>query len=373
MVEKTQVVSGSAPRLEKGPRGHRALIWVCSTILCLLLIWLVGFFLNDIDRLPGPDYNRLLEENLDAEQVSGLADLREAIQEVEREIRDQEQRQAVLRDSTSATRETMNQLLEIQRLSLQQGLTLSDEEQRSLAESKQLFLSNQSRYQELNEAISVLQEQRRELQEEQFVLNRGLEEEKEQVRRLYEQLREKHDFKLALIKILVLLPLIGVTVWCFIRYRHGLYASAVYALVVAMIWHFGVVLHDHFPRKYFKYILILAALAMVGRVLLMLLRFSVKPKSSWLLKRFREAYEIFRCPICAYPIRRGPLRYGFWTGRSLRKWTPPSEAHPLEDKPYHCPSCGATLFEKCESCGSVRHSMLPTCEHCGAEKELFPT
>jgi predicted RNA-binding Zn-ribbon protein involved in translation (DUF1610 family) len=88
-----------------------------------------------------------------------------------------------------------------------------------------------------------------------------------------------------------------------------------------------------------------------------------------LLKQYREAYEHFFCPVCEYPIRRGPLRFLTWTRRSIRKLTPPPAAADT-DAAYTCPACGSHLYEQCGQCRSVRHSLLPFCEKCGAEKPV---
>jgi rubrerythrin len=101
------------------------------------------------------------------------------------------------------------------------------------------------------------------------------------------------------------------------------------------------------------------------------LRMVVPPKKEFLLKQFREAYEKFVCPVCEYPIRRGPLRYAFWTKRTIRKLILPEPSAPAtNDDPYTCPACGVMLYEKCPVCGGVRHSLLAYCEKCGASKEV---
>jgi hypothetical protein len=120
-----------------------------------------------------------------------------------------------------------------------------------------------------------------------------------------------------------------------------------------------------------QYILIAIAIALVVQVLLYLLRMVVSPKKEFLLKQFREAYERFVCPVCEYPIRRGPLRYAFWTKRTIRKLIlPEPSGHATNDDPYTCPACGVMLYEKCPVCGGVRHSLLAYCEKCGASKEV---
>jgi hypothetical protein len=86
------------------------------------------------------------------------------------------------------------------------------------------------------------------------------------------------------------------------------------------------------------------------------------------LRQYREAYERFFCPVCDYPIRRGPLKYVFWSRRTIKHLHFPPQTPPPADEPYTCPACGTLLFEKCAVCGNVRHSLLPVCNHCGDVK-----
>ena len=87
------------------------------------------------------------------------------------------------------------------------------------------------------------------------------------------------------------------------------------------------------------------------------------PKRDWLQKQYREAYEAFLCPACDYPIRRGPLKYLFWTRRSIRKLTIPDAAASPAEEPYTCPSCNTRLFEECTACHAIRHSLLPAAKN----------
>jgi hypothetical protein len=152
----------------------------------------------------------------------------------------------------------------------------------------------------------------------------------------------------------------------FRKRRHTVYRPMIYATGIAVYWKLGQVMHEYFPSKLFKYVLIFVALAIVLKALVYLLRQIVAPKRDWLLKQYREAYEKFLCPICGYPIRRGPLKYLFWTSRSIKKMLVPQNAEPTADEPYVCPCCATPLFEQCNECDAVRPSLLPACDHCGA-------
>jgi hypothetical protein len=111
----------------------------------------------------------------------------------------------------------------------------------------------------------------------------------------------------------------------------------------------------------------------VTKALVTLVRMLAHPNRQWLLKHYREAYESFLYPVCTYPIRRGPLKYLFWTRRSIRKLVPAIAADSTPEATYTCPACSTRLYEECESCHGVRHSLLPSCEHCGATRAVEST
>jgi predicted RNA-binding Zn-ribbon protein involved in translation (DUF1610 family) len=139
------------------------------------------------------------------------------------------------------------------------------------------------------------------------------------------------------------------------------------AFAGATLLKVGLVIHEYFPYGFSKYVLTIALLLVVGRVLVYLIRTIAFPKLSGLLKQYREAYERFLCPVCEYPIRIGPRRFLYWTRRTVNKLVVPSEAEGKEEC-YTCPACGSQLFEECASCHRIRHALLPHCAHCGAEK-----
>jgi len=159
------------------------------------------------------------------------------------------------------------------------------------------------------------------------------------------------------------LLLVGVVL--FQRYRSGPYAPLVYAFGGAVLVRVALVMHEYFPTRYFKYVLILAAIALVLQTLLYLIRMVAFPKQDWLLKQYREAYEAFLCPMCAFPIRRGPLKYMVWTRRTIGKIAPHAAGASSVEEPYTCPTCSTRLYEECEKCRAIRPSLLPSCQNCG--------
>lgn len=354
----------------RGPWTHRALVWVFAIALGVLIYWLTGFVVNDIARWPGPEYSELEEKLLDPDLRREEKEIADELGVVQLQIREREGKQSLLQDSTASSKQTMDQLLSIHRLSLEKNVEPTAAEQQALAESEQLFLDNQKQYQSLNAEISTLHAQSNALEARQRALAIRLETAREPIREEFERLWQQHQYRLALAKLGFLLPLSLIAGWLFLRARRSVYAPMVYALGIALAAKVTMVMHEHFPARYFKYILILVSLAIVLRILAYLLRMIARPSRDYLLRQYREAYERFFCPICDYPIRRGPLKYVFWSRRTIKKlhFPPRSGDTQLPDEPYTCPACATALFEKCDACGSTRHSLLPACDHCGHEK-----
>jgi predicted RNA-binding Zn-ribbon protein involved in translation (DUF1610 family) len=358
------------PRLIKGPWTHRALIVAFSVALGTLIYWLLSFIVDDIAKWPGPDYQQLETQLLEPALLRQEQELAEQIEEANRQISQRQERQGLLRDSTQSSEQTMNQLLEIHRLSLEKNIEPTAAEQQALAEAEQLFLSNQKQYQQLNAEIVQSSERLTDLQRQQRVLGESLAEARNPISAEYQRLQRWHELKVTTLQLAVLLLLAPIALSLFLKWRHSYYAPLIYAFGIALAAKATVVMHRAFPAKYFKYILILAALAIVARILVLLLHSVARPGKDYLLKQYREAYERFVCPLCGYPIRRGPLKYLFWSRHSIKKLHVPPTAQPLPDEAYTCPACGTQLFESCPSCGKVRHSLLPACADCGDQRSF---
>ena len=361
----------------RGPWTHRALVWVFAIALGFLIYWLSGFVVNDIASWPGPEYETLEAESLDPDLKREERAIVEEQGALQLQITEREGKQSLLQDSTASSKQTMDQLLSIHRLSLEKNLEPTAAEQKALADAEQLFLDNQKQYQTLNTELSTFHAQQNTLAARQRALAAKLELARAPIRKEFEQLWQRHQYTLALAKLGFLLPLSVIAGWLFLRARRSVYAPMVYALGIALAAKVTMVMHEHFPARYFKYLMIIVALLIVVRILVYLLRMISQPSRDYLLRQYREAYERFFCPICDYPIRRGPLRFVFWSRSTIKKlhFPPRSGDTELPDEPYTCPACATTLFEKCAACGHVRHSLLPACDHCGHEKDspLAPT
>lgn len=356
------------------PRRHRILIWLLGGAMSLLSYWLLGFIMSDIGSLPGPDYTELEDLRLDQTLVDRDDELSAEIASAKRDSTNLQTTQSLLRESISSSQRTLNQLMDVQKLALEKGVEFSDEQQQAMTENIQLFLASQQRDQQLNGEISQLNEQQQNLESQHRTVTAQLDAARDPIRDEYQQLVEQHEFKMGGFKLLILVPLLVVSVAVLFRLksRASLYLPLACAVGTAISLKVGFVMHEHFPTRYFKYVLIATALGIVTVILTSLLRAVAFPKRSWLLKQYREAYEAFLCPKCEYPIRRGPMRFLSWTRSSIRKVRPScsDSIGQITSEPYTCPMCATSLFRKCEKCDQVRHSLLPACEHCGETTDI---
>jgi predicted RNA-binding Zn-ribbon protein involved in translation (DUF1610 family) len=356
------------------PRSLRIGSFLLSVVLMFLFIWLLGFMLADIGDLEGPDWNAILAEHEDPEARARVEELEADIAELEWRVSRQEELQGDLKRSMDNARGTMQQMMDLQRLALEQGVAVSEIEKEALAQSQQRFLDAQDRFESANAEIASSNETRYRLQQEKHQVQIQLDGQREPALEDWNERERAHRFQVASWKLVVIVPLFLLSAWAFHRKRASAYRSILMAALAATFWKVGRVMHEHFPLEFFKYIAIVAAIAIVLAFLVWLLRKAAKPGRDLLLTRYREAYRAHVCPVCAHPMARGPLRYAVWTRKGPRAAAPGGEpaADVADDQPYGCPSCGTSLFAACGSCGSLRHTLLPYCEHCGDERADGP-
>jgi predicted RNA-binding Zn-ribbon protein involved in translation (DUF1610 family) len=353
------------------PVTLRVGIYLLSTVLTFLLIWLLGFVLRDLGNLKGPDFREVSGRHVDPALAERVAALERQIGELDLQVGRQREIQQNLRQSMDNARETMQQMMSLHRLSLEQKVTPSDTEREALATSQKRFLDAQERFEQANEAISQSNRSKFDLNQEVKSVRSQIDDQNRPAQLEYDRLLRGHRLQVASLKLAFIVPLFLLASWAVYRYRRSPYRPVTYAVVLATFWKLGTVMFDHFPREFFKYIAISAGILIVVVFLIWMLRRSVRPGRLTRLKRFREAYAAHRCPLCAYPIARGALRYAVWTRKGPKLVTPTNAATRPEEPPtYACPSCGTKLFAKCEHCGSVRHSLLPYCDACGREKPV---
>ncbi len=356
------------PASPRGPWLHRVGVVLFTALAGLLFFWLLGFVVDDIAEAPGPQLAEVEQGIVDPALVAQEKAADQKLDAVKHEIESLNARQTLLKDSTTSSQETMNQLLEVQKRNLEKGIAPTATEKTTVAQSESLFIANQERYQALNAELEKRSEEQRALEASKSGIDARLTVQRDRAQKELERRDRIHHLRLAALQLLFLVPILFAAAWVLYRWRTTLYAPLLYALALAVLVKVVLVIHENFPTRYFKYILLVASLVLVVRVLVYLLQATKHPRAAALIKQYRDAYERFLCPICEYPIRRGPLRYAFWTRRSIRKLAAAALASPATEEPYVCPSCGTRLFGTCEHCGNVRHELLPFCAHCGTER-----
>lgn len=351
-----------ATERSKGRWIHRFAIHFFTVVLGVLVYWLLGFLVEDIQSLPGPEYPPIERRHVDKGLLDRHDELTREVQELDRRIGHDRERQRILKDSSGNLEQTIEQIRKA-------GTPTSPKEEAALADTMALFLESQRRYQELNQTIAERVERQDARVREKEEAAAGIAKGREAAHREHAGLRERHRLRIAFLQLGILLPILAAAGLALLKKRGSLYAPLFFAFGGATLLMVTEVIHDYFPSRYFKYILTLALVAVVCRLLIHFIRAIRAPKTEWLVKQYREAYERFLCPICEYPIRTGPRRFLYWTRRTVTKTGLPNGQGAVEEEPYTCPACGNGLFEPCGVCRKVRHALLPHCAHCGAEKQ----
>jgi hypothetical protein len=350
----------------KGSWGIRFLIILLSIIFGVLFYWLLGFITQDIGTMKGPGYSDVRDKYVDAAVRAHQETLEKETQNLSRKIQTLREQQGILRDSTNSLQNTMTQLLSLQKDSLQKNVEFSEQSKQTLAESQSAFLENQKKYEQYNQQITELTAQQRQKEDELAGIRETIKAKDQLVQKEYNQLYEKHQLKVAAIKLGFLVPVFLGVFWLFMRYRAGTYWPMVWAAFLAVFIKIALVIHEYFPSRWFKYIALIVMLGIVIRILIYLIRMIIAPKRELLIRQYQQDYDKHICPVCSKPIRIGPLRYlGGWKKKTPVFFGQDKEA--LAPQAYTCPSCGTNLYGKCGTCGGIRHTLLPYCEHCGTE------
>ena len=351
----------------KGPWFHRLLIHIFTVVLAVLVFWVLGFLVEDVESIQGPRYPDVEKQFVDQALVEKEKTLSDDMADLDRTISNKSEEMRIVSDSSQNLQKTMEQLMELQKITVQKSPALSGQDQASLSETLSRFLRSQEKYQELNAQLSKLADRRRALESEKVDVTKKIQAQRDPARKEFERLREKHDLRLAALQLLLLLPLLAAGAFLVLKKRGSVYFPLFLGYGSAVLVKVALVIHRYFPSRYFRYVLALGLLLAVARILVHFIRIVAFPKAQWLTRQYREAYERFLCPICEYPIRTGPRKYLYWTRRTVNRIPLSGEAK--EEGPYSCPACGTVLFEKCPECANIRHSLLPFCQHCNAPKE----
>ncbi|MGB6127418.1 MAG: hypothetical protein WBG30_01595 [Psychrilyobacter sp.] len=352
----------------KGPWLYRFLIKSFIIIFGILVFWILGFFLEDIESIKGPKYDKIEKSYIESGLITKEKELKNQIEVLTRKQVKNENEIAIVKNSSRNLQNTINQLMALKKLALENSKIISNSEEQQLSKSVETFLKSQKTYQKLNMELAQIIENKQILEINKQELGIKLEDQMNEAQKQYSKLLKSHNLKLAFLQIAVLFPFLLGGIYLILKKKSSNYYLLFIGYGVAVFFKIFLVIHRYFPSRYFKYILILGLLFTVVKILTYLINIIINPKKQWLLKQYRDGYEKFLCPVCEYPIRRGPRKFLYWTRRTVGKVTLQHSNTVGKDKPYSCPSCGTTLFEECPTCHEIKHSLLPTCCHCGSKK-----
>jgi len=356
----------------QGPWWHRFSMRCCTVLLFILVYQTIGFLTDDIWRVAGPDYQQLQANSAVAPAQAAVDALNIEIGKLQRLGRDKRVNQTELREITSTSQQTWNQLQEFRKLAVAKGKELSPSEQQALDDSQMLFLKNQQAALELQSDLAELNRKEAAVRDRQDDAETTLRVEQAKVQEKYTALMNRHQLFLGGMQLLVLIPLMVAAGYFFYRSRQSRWLPFAQAFGTAMILKVIVLLHSYFPLDMLIYPLVGTGLLVVGAMLWGLIHLVTRPNRQWLLNQYRDAYQSFLCPVCDYPIRRGPLKFLYWTRKTVKRLPIPQQSTSSPDESYTCPCCATPLFEECAQCHHTRHALLPACESCGSLKESIP-
>ncbi len=159
----------------KGPWIHRFSIRLFTLFLAVLVYWVLGFLVQDIESVPGPSYDDIEQRYIDVTLVETQKILAADIAEADRAIAGRREEMQIISDSTRNLQSTISQLIELQKLTVQKSAVLPETEQVNLSDSLARFLDNQTRYQTLNTELSRLTEQKQDLAAEKRQVDQRIE------------------------------------------------------------------------------------------------------------------------------------------------------------------------------------------------------
>ena len=324
------------------PFRVRASLGLLSALLFMIFLRLIGFVLDDIDRMQPPLRSDFEAMYVDAELEGELERVKQSLTRVENDLGRQVAIKENRRMSRDSAKQTWDQVERSVQTSTDRGTEISEELLSSRDEAIRLFMEAKTAYEAANDRSSDLEAERFELQSTRDRLDSTLSDQRRKAYPHFEKAYGLFRTKLATYKLAFTVPLTLLSVLLASRKRSSVYRAIPMALAIASCVALGGVMFDHFPREYFKYVAIFTALGVVLLLITRVVKAIHKPRPEILLRTRREAYNKHACPECSYPF--------------------PSDHGPS----YTCPACGTGLFEGCSSCSGSRHSLLPHCIHCGA-------
>lgn len=356
----------------KGSSSSRFWVKVSAVLLGILFYGLLNFILDDLGTIHQPDYQKIQSQYVSQNLIDQELQLNKEINSNNNQIKRLSDNQQYIKNNADNLKTTIDQMLEIQKASLQKNITIPEKDKASLNEVQTVFLNYQNQFKNLNDEILNWQKSKHNLEEKLDGIQVQLDQQKKVADKKYTKLSESHRFFQAKLQVGALLLILAVGLLLLRRYYLSSYAIMLKSTDIAICIKILMTMHDFFPSEYFKYLLILSLISIIVYLMKKLIQSIKSPKLDMLIEQYKEAYDQFFCPICEFPIHMGPRRYLHWTRRSNTYLRLPKSTEHQDFEIYHCPACSTELFNQCASCHKVKHTLLKSCSHCGTITEGHP-
>jgi len=169
-----------------------------------------------------------------------------------------------------------------------------------------------------------------------------------------------YRLKIFMIRLVFALPLLGLGLFLFIKYRETKYKAFVWGVIFFSLYVFFVGLVPYLPSYggYIRYIVGILVTVLVGYYLIKQITIYFEKKKAELQKSMEErvdtiqyqtaikSYQLHSCPSCEkdYHLING-----------------------TDAKPNFCFHCGLLLFKNCKNCGQRNYAHFEYCTSCGLE------
>ena len=310
--------SPQSPKV-RGLLLQRLFLWSMVAFLGLLFYWLFGFAMQDLSKIPGPNYSEVEKEDVDQDLLEQERDVQARIREGKSRISRLQRKKSLLEDSIANLQQTINQLRAMTNQGEDRSTSRDDIfDWETVNESLSAFLKNQKEYQTINKQIAEAQNTLDELQGRLESIQGQLDTQRDKAREEYRKRQHDHRKMISFFQLLFALAVFAVSVFVACKRRRHMYSKIFMALAAASFVRMVQVAHRFFPAFYFKYLAIIALIIAAVYLVVYLVRQIASPRRDLVMKKFKEGYERFVCPVCEFPMRLGPIRFGtFKRGRKF--------------------------------------------------------
>ena len=133
----------------KGSWFNRIAIYAFTALLGVFSYWSLSFLVSDIRYTKGPSWSLFQSQFIDKKDISQKELLVKKIMVLERDITNNQAKQAIIEKSVQSLQKTINQLIELKKMKLERSQVTTPKERVDLTASLEQFLKDQKLYQQL--------------------------------------------------------------------------------------------------------------------------------------------------------------------------------------------------------------------------------